>query len=340
MRKLVLLTIILMAGFFANAQSPEFFVNAKSSDGKTSGDCQNGFGTCAWGTGVYTVTYTGNFLNGKPNGIGKYYRMIEKFPLAYRYESYEGNWKDGFYDGLGTYKMEKLYKKKESQDSNELLTYKGNWKNGLKEGAGKYFEKSLYLEYKKYDGNWKNNEYDGYGSFSEKWRNDIEKSYVGNWKDGRKDGQGISNEGNVYEGLWRQNQHIKGKIYDYKGVLLFEGDEKGLEDFRQGKRDLEAENERIAEKHRNEIEEYNKKIWEQNRVDTKTPNNTNVVQDAQSERTAKCMCCLGTGQKEIKGMYLGTKTYSVTPVNGLGISHDETVSVYGPSTFVQCSCCH
>jgi hypothetical protein len=60
---------------------------------------------------------------------------------------------------------------------------------------------------------------------------------------------------------------------------------------------------------------------------------------AQSERTSKCTCCLGTGKKEIKGMYLGTKTLSVTPVNGLGISHDETVAEYGPSRFVPCSCC-
>jgi tetratricopeptide (TPR) repeat protein len=63
-------------------------------------------------------------------------------------------------------------------------------------------------------------------------------------------------------------------------------------------------------------------------------------QNAQAQRTAKCVCCLGTGQQEIKGMYLGSKTYSVTPVNGLGISHNETVSQYGPSTYVACRCCH
>ena len=63
-------------------------------------------------------------------------------------------------------------------------------------------------------------------------------------------------------------------------------------------------------------------------------------QNAQTQRTAKCVCCLGTGQQEIKGMYLGSKTYSVTPVNGLGISHNETVSQYGPSTYVSCRCCH
>jgi tetratricopeptide (TPR) repeat protein len=62
-------------------------------------------------------------------------------------------------------------------------------------------------------------------------------------------------------------------------------------------------------------------------------------QKAQAERTAKCICCLGTGVQEIKGRYLGNSTYSVTPVNGLGISHEESVATYGPSTYSPCSCC-
>lgn len=60
---------------------------------------------------------------------------------------------------------------------------------------------------------------------------------------------------------------------------------------------------------------------------------------AQAERTAKCLCCHGTGQQEVKGMYMGNKTYSVTPVNGLGISHEESVATYGQSTYSPCSCC-
>ena len=60
---------------------------------------------------------------------------------------------------------------------------------------------------------------------------------------------------------------------------------------------------------------------------------------AQAERTAKCLCCHGTGQKETKGMYLGTKTYSVTPINGLGISHEEVINQYGASTYSPCTCC-
>lgn len=83
-------------------------------------------------------------------------------------------------------------------------------------------------------------------------------------------------------------------------------------------------------------QQYNAKVAAINEQNNEIERKNVVVQ---SERTAKCTCCLGTGQKEIKGMYLGTKTMSVTPVNGLGISHDETVAEYGPSRFVPCSCC-
>jgi hypothetical protein len=60
---------------------------------------------------------------------------------------------------------------------------------------------------------------------------------------------------------------------------------------------------------------------------------------AKAERTAKCICCHGTGQKEVKGMYMGLKTYIVTPINGLGISHEETRATYGDSTYTTCDCC-
>lgn len=83
-------------------------------------------------------------------------------------------------------------------------------------------------------------------------------------------------------------------------------------------------------------QQYNAKVAAINEQNNEIERKNAVVQ---SERTSKCTCCLGTGQKEIKGMYLGTKTMSVTPVNGLGISHNETVAEYGPSRFVPCSCC-
>lgn len=215
------------------------YMNGDKYKGEIKNELPNGSGT------LYIANYNdkqkfsdkntlnGIFVNGKLNGAGKYYKVVDRAPLAYTYESYDGNWKDGLFDGVGTYKKEVLFKKKESQDFNEIITYVGNWKNGLKDGAGIYFNKTKWLEYSKYDGNWKNNQFDGYGIFAEKYSLSIEKSYVGYWKDGNKNGQGIYNEGNVYEGLWENNLLITGKIYDYKRDLLVEGDKKILDDFRQ-----------------------------------------------------------------------------------------------------------
>ncbi|MDN3678004.1 hypothetical protein QWY90_11875 [Flavobacterium paronense] len=83
-------------------------------------------------------------------------------------------------------------------------------------------------------------------------------------------------------------------------------------------------------------QQYNAKVAAINRENNEIESQNSA---AQAERTAKCQCCHGTGLTEVKGMYMGEKTYSVTPVNGTGISHDETRSSYGQSTYVKCSCC-
>ncbi len=81
---------------------------------------------------------------------------------------------------------------------------------------------------------------------------------------------------------------------------------------------------------------YNAKVAAINRENSEIEKRNDAIQ---SEKTAHCTCCHGTGQQEIKGMFLGLKTVRVIPINGLGIGHDETVSEYGPSRFVRCSCC-
>lgn len=60
---------------------------------------------------------------------------------------------------------------------------------------------------------------------------------------------------------------------------------------------------------------------------------------AQYERTSKCTCCHGTGQQEIKGMYLGQENVTTVSTDGLRIIKSETVSTYSAPTFKRCSCC-
>ena len=81
---------------------------------------------------------------------------------------------------------------------------------------------------------------------------------------------------------------------------------------------------------------YNAKVAAINRENNEIETHNAAIQ---SEKTAHCTCCHGTGQQEIKGMFLGLKTVRVVPLNGLGIGHDETVEEYAQSRFVRCSCC-
>jgi hypothetical protein len=232
------------------------------------------------------------------------------------------------YEGAGTYKKEELFKKKESQDFNEILTYVGNWKNGLKEGSGIYFNKNKWLEYSKYDGSWKNNRFDGYGTFIEKYSTSIEKNYVGYWKDGNKHGQGTYNIGDVYEGLWEKDQLINGKIYNYKRELLAEGDKKALDVFRQKEKEKEAafdyaadQRWKAGQKERDELAERNRinaeakkdclcdrcggsgkisfksfKTWEINNGTDSYGNTKTIKQTGYVDEDQTCTRCLGTGK--------------------------------------------
>ena len=133
--------------------------------------------------------YIGNYINNKKNGQGKL--------ILGGQNVYEGNFKDGEYDGIGLYK-------------NKNYIYKGRFIAGKKNGKGKLedlINKSVY------EGEFKNDLKDGYG---------IEKYcdgslYKGYFKEGLKDGKGIlmlKGENNyIYEGEFKKNKICgKGKF--------------------------------------------------------------------------------------------------------------------------------
>jgi len=85
--------------------------------------------------------YTGNFIDGKPNGRGR-----ATFKKYGEYEGeYEGNWKDGKMHGRGIY----TYKNGD--------VYDGDWENGKKHGKGRY----TYNNGKIYAGDWDNDKKHG-----------------------------------------------------------------------------------------------------------------------------------------------------------------------------------
>jgi hypothetical protein len=131
--------------------------------------------------------YVGNYLNKKRNGRGKLILADQSY--------YEGNFKDGLYDGFGIFK-------------NKNYIYKGEFLAGKKNGQGKlenFNDKSIY------EGEFKDDLKDGYGE--EKFSDGT--IYKGWFKDGKKDGNGVltlKKEKNisVYEGQFK-NDKIWGK---------------------------------------------------------------------------------------------------------------------------------
>ena len=96
------------------------------------------------------IEYIGDFFNGKFNGYGK---LLENREFCCENFKYEGQFKDGFYHGLG---KGKVYKDKYSE-----FLYEGNFIEGKMEGNGKLFYeggKSIF-----YEGTFKDNDLNGKG---------------------------------------------------------------------------------------------------------------------------------------------------------------------------------
>ena len=70
MRKSVILLVLLASTFLVTAQTGKC----------TSGDCENGYGTYDWYSGK---TYTGNWKNGKQNGMCKYDFIVDIVAMEY-----------------------------------------------------------------------------------------------------------------------------------------------------------------------------------------------------------------------------------------------------------------
>lgn len=141
--------------------------------------------------------YSGNFLNGKPNGKLNFYKNKK---LAY-----SGEWKDGTYNGIGT-----LYKEDGS-------VKKGLWKNGALIQTDETVKTSEGI----YSGGILNNLSDGYGTMEY----NTGSIYKGTWTEGKWNGEGffISNKKDSIAGNW-----YEGKLEGY-GIFkspsfLYEGD--------------------------------------------------------------------------------------------------------------------
>ena len=112
-------------------------------------------------------------------------------------DGYDGEYKDGKFDGQGTYIW------------SDGDMYEGEWKDGKVHGQGTY----TYSSGTKYVGEWKDDQRTGQGTMT---YYDGAK-YEGGWKDGKRHGQGTqyNEEGKIYfEGEFKEDVLWNGKIFD------------------------------------------------------------------------------------------------------------------------------
>ena len=150
--------------------------------------------------------YIGKYVNKKRNGQGKLILADQSY--------YEGNFKDGEFNGNGyfrtrnyTYKGQFIAGKKDGKGKLESFNtksiYEGEFKNDMKEGYGieKYNDGSVYK------GHYKNGMKEGTGilSLKKEKKNSI---FEGEFKDDKICGKGIYKweNGKQYEGEWENNE--------------------------------------------------------------------------------------------------------------------------------------
>ncbi|KAJ3371047.1 hypothetical protein HDU91_005637 [Kappamyces sp. JEL0680] len=195
----------------------------------------SGAGAFDWNNGS---NYEGEVLNGFRHGFGIFEAQKGK-------QYYEGNWKNGKTDGLGTcrYEFGGHYSgdwrdgKKHGKGTMVYASgnvYEGEWVENVRAGHGKM---SWKAQKESYEGDWQNGKPHGYGVYT--WLIDALRDhqfpthnvYKGQWQHGMRHGTGTFyySNGSKYEGEWRENaKHGKGKYTTNNGRVydgLFEDDQ-------------------------------------------------------------------------------------------------------------------
>lgn len=198
-----LMTSAQMSGGQIRRSSPNYNQATKKKPVSSNSNyikIKNGWGVENRTYGGVAWKYEGEFKDGKYNGKGT---------MTYPYGSvYEGEWKDGERNGHG----------KQTFADGEV--YEGGWKDGSFNGYGK----RTWPDGRVYEGEWKHGDFNGYGKYT--WADgDV---YEGEWKDGKRTGYGKYTwpNGHVYEGEFKDGElNGHGKYTDADGGV-YEGEYK------------------------------------------------------------------------------------------------------------------
>ena len=143
-------------------------------------------GFCKFYDSQSDSTFTGLYVNNRPNGYGIFYKSNKV--------TYEGSWMNDNLIGIGIEIWEdETYFQGEFDNSvkkgfglyrwEDGSIYQGQWDNNQMNGIGML----IYSDERMYQGEFKNGIMDGFGEFT--WSN--EKKYVGYYKDNKKNGFGM-----------------------------------------------------------------------------------------------------------------------------------------------------
>ena len=169
--------------------------------------------------------YKGAFLNGKRHGFG----VMDVLHPDFKGDKYVGEYKDGKYNGQGTYtaangnKYVGEYKddKRNGQGTYTFASgnkYVGEYKDGKYNGQGTY----TAANGDKYVGEFKDDKYNGQGTYT--FANGDK--YVGEYKDGKRNGQGTFTlaAGGKYVGEYKDDKRFgNGIIYRSDGTIQESG---------------------------------------------------------------------------------------------------------------------
>jgi len=165
--------------------------------------CQGSYSTSTWNNCQGTRTwpsgekYVGEFKDGKYNGQGTWEDGLVK---------YVGEWKDGEYNGQGT------------MTYRDGRKYVGEFKDDKINGQGT----ETFADGRKYVGEWKDDKEngDGTGTYADR------QNYVGEWRDGKLNGQGTITyrDRRKYVGEFKDGRYNgKGKEFASDGTLVQQG---------------------------------------------------------------------------------------------------------------------
>jgi hypothetical protein len=133
------------------------------------------------------LVYDGQFLRGKKHGQGRCQWADPKTGEAHA--SYDGQWEEDARHGQGHYIEYNVAFKTAESTKRITLTYEGSWFRGMRSGAGKQWytdQGSDGRDFAVYDGSWEDDQHSGFGVLK-----DDQGSYRGEWQRGQRHGHGV-----------------------------------------------------------------------------------------------------------------------------------------------------